>query len=190
MNTNLAYREPAREEIINGKVYLMSPSPITNHNRIIKNIISIFAPFLDGKNCEAFIDGEEVHLTKDNVYIPDFMIVCNPDKVKDDAIYGAPDLVVEVLSPSTARNDRFRKKEVYEACGVREYWLVSPADKTLEQYILTDGQFVINEIYALHPDYYLNKLTEEERAAIPTEFKCSLYDDLIIKVADVFKRVK
>lgn len=190
MNNNLAYQEDMREELINGKIVAMSPSAVPKHNYIINNLMLIFGNYLRGKKCTPFSDGVDVHLTEENIFIPDMMIVCDPDKIKDNGVYGAPDLVVEVLSPSTTKNDRFRKKDVYEACGVKEYWLVNPADKTLEQYILTDGKFAIQEIYAVHPDYYLEKLTDEERAAIPMEFKCSLYDDLIIQVADVFYRVK
>lgn len=190
MSNNLAYQEDMRTELINGEIVSMSPSATTKHNFIINNLMLIFGNYLLGKNCTPFSDGVDVYLTEKNIFIPDMMIVCNPDKISDDGIHGAPDLVVEVLSPSTTKNDRFRKKDVYEACGVREYWLVDPSNKTLEQYILTDSKFTIKEIYAVHPDYYLNKLTDEEKTAIPTEFKCSLYDDLTIKVADVFYRVK
>ena len=101
---------------------------------------------------------------------------------------GAPDLVVEVLSPSTARNDKTHKKEVYARCGVREYWLVSPGDKTVEVY-RTDGiEFVLHDIYALRPDWELAKMSEEERAALETHFKCSLFDDLDISLDDIFYR--
>ena len=73
---------------------------------------------------------------------------------------------------------------------VPSWLLLIVCNKTLEQYILTDSKFTIKEIYAVHPDYYFNKLTDEEKAAIPTNFKCSLYDDLTVKVADIFYRVK
>ena len=116
------------------------------------------------------------------------MVVCDPDKIKSDGIHGAPDLVVEVLSPSTARNDKTHKKDVYASCGVREYWLVSPGDKTVEVY-RTDGiEFVLHEIYALRPDWELEKMSEEERAAVETHFKCSLFDDLEISPEDIFCR--
>ena len=82
------------------------------------------------------------------------------------------------------------KKEAYAAAGVKEYWIVSPNDKLLEQYLLKDGQFILHDVYVIHPDYELAKMTEEERAALVTEFKCSLYDDLLISLEDVFRRVK
>ena len=114
------------------------------------------------------------------------MVVCDPDKVKYNGVYGAPDLVVEVLSPSTAKRDRGYKKQVYEQCGVQEYWLVNVAEKSVEQYLLAEGRLELAEVYTLPPDY----LTEEEKEPYITEFKCSLYDDLLIKLEDVFDRVK
>ena len=104
-------------------------------------------------------------------------------------MYGAPDLVVEVLSPSTAQYDRGRKMKVYAQCGVREYWIVSPGDRTVEQYLPEGGQFVLNATYGLELEAILNKMSQEERDSIPTEFKCSLFDDLTIQVADIFERV-
>lgn len=188
MDSNLAYQEDIREELINGTLVAMSPSPTVNHNRVTGNIYRIFSNYLKGRQCEPFGDGVDLYLTDDDVYVPDFMVVCDPDKVKMDGVHGAPDLVVEVLSPSTAKNDRGRKKDVYEVCGVREYWIISPGDRTLEQYLLEDGQFVLHEVYTLHPDWALEKMSEKERAAVVTEFQCSLYDDLTISLEDIFYR--
>ncbi len=189
MNTNLAYQDAFPEELIDGEVVAMSPAA-TNHNRISGKIYNIFENYLEGKPCEPFPDGENLFLSEKDHFIPDVMIVCDPDKIKHDGVHGAPDLVVEVLSPSTAKNDKGYKKEAYAAAGVKEYWIVSPNDKLLEQYLLKDGQFILHDVYVIHPDYELAKMTEEERAALVTEFKCSLYDDLLISLEDVFRRVK
>ena len=113
MNTNLAYQDYPAEELIGGKFVAMSPSPAINHNRVIGNIYRIFAHYLNGRRCEPFADGVDVYLTEEDRFIPDMMVVCDPDKVKADGVYGAPDLVVEVLSPSTAQYDRGRKMKVY-----------------------------------------------------------------------------
>lgn len=189
MNDNLAYQEEIWEEIINGQPVLMSPRPTTNHNRVSGNIYFLFKRHLKGRTCEPFDDGMELYLTDKDRFIPDMMVVCDRNKIKSDGVYGAPDLVVEVLSPSSLKRDRGYKMTAYEQAGVKEYWLVNPADKSLEQYILQDGHFVLHEVYVIHPDYLLKKMSEEEIAAIPTEFKCSLYDDLIIKLEDVFENV-
>ena len=192
MNTSLAYKEEyLKEELINGQVVLMSPKTSISHVKIIDNISTIFNIFLKGKTCQSFPDGVAVFLTEKDYFVPDFMVVCDPEKIKNDGIHGAPDLVVEVLSPSTAKRDRTYKKQVYEQCGVREYWLVSPNEKSVEQYLLDNDQLVLHNVYAIYPDFQLARMTEEERAeASNCQFKCSLYDDLLINLDDIFDRVK
>lgn len=193
MNTNLAYQDDAwekrREELIAGEVVMMSPAS-SNHNRIARNILLIFGNYLDGKRCEPFGDGEAVYLTETDIFIPDFMVVCDPDKVKDDGVHGAPDLAVEVLSSSTAQNDRGRKLDVYSKCGVREYWIVSPGDKSVEQYVQNEGRLLLQAVHSIHPDFMLKRMSNEELASISVEFKCSLFDDLNIFLKDIFKRIK
>ena len=178
MNTNLAYAYDCREELINGKVVAMSPAA-SNHNRIAGDIYGIFWSYLRGKKCEPFGDGEAVYLTEVDHFIPDFMVVCDPDKVKSNGVHGAPDLVVEVLSPGTTKNDRGRKMDVYGQCGVREYWIVIPNEKTVEQYIQDNGRLVLHDVYFIPPDYTPEK-----------ELQCSLFDDLTIRLEDIFERVK
>lgn len=190
MNTNLAYQEEyISRELINGQIVLMSPSPFANHFYAAGNIYSIFQHYLKGKSCIPFQDGFELYLTDKDHFRPDMMVVCNPDIIKNDGVHGAPDLVVEVLSPSTMKRDRTYKKDIYAQCGVKEYWLVDTNNKSVEQYLLQDGQLVLQEIYTIYPDFMLNKMTEEERASLITEFKCSLYDDLVITLEDIFERV-
>lgn len=188
MYDNLAYQEERREELIGGKVVAMSPRPSFNHNRVAENIDFIFRTYLRGKECMPLGDGYDLYLDDDNQFVPDFMIVCDPDKIKWNGVYGAPDLVVEVLSPSTAKNDKAHKKDVYAQCGVREYWIVSPGEKSVEQYLLQDGKFVLQAVHTLYPDYMLESMTEEDRAAVVTHFKCSLFDDLDIALEDIFYR--
>lgn len=190
MNGNLAYlQNDVWEELIDGKVIAMSPRPTTDHYHVSFNIAYIFTTYLRGKRCTPFGDGVDLYLTETDRFIPDGMVVCDTEKIKRDGVHGAPDLVVEVLSPSTAKHDRGRKKQVYEQCGVSEYWLVDPANKTLEQYLLQQGAFTLHEVYAIYPDYMLDKMTEEERAALPASFRCSLFEDLDIVLEDIFDRV-
>ncbi len=188
MPNNLAYQEQPREELIGGKVVMMSPRPTVNHNQISYNIATLFANYLRGNSCTPFADGVDLYLDEDNRFVPDFMVVCNPSKIKNDGVHGSPDFVVEVLSPSTANNDRGRKKEVYAQCGVREYWIVSPGDKSIEQYFLKEGRFKLEAVHSLLPDWQLEKMTEQERAEVETHFKCSLFEDLDISIEDIFYR--
>ena len=120
--SNLVYQEDRREELIGGKVVAMSPRPSVNHNRVSFNIAVIFDRYLKGKKCTPFADGIDLYLDGENRFVPDFMVVCDPEKIKPDGIYGAPNLVAEVLSPGTMRNDKTHKKDVYAQCGVRECW--------------------------------------------------------------------
>lgn len=188
MSDNLAYQEERREELINGKVVAMSPRPSVNHNRVAFNIAYLFERYLRGKKCAPFSDGTDLYLTEKDVFIPDMMVVCDQDKIKGDGVHGAPDLVVEVLSPSTMRNDKTYKKDVYAHSGVSEYWIVSPGDKSVEVYRTDGTEFILHDIYTLHPDWMLAKMSEEERAAVETHFKCSLFDDLDISLEDIFYR--
>lgn len=192
MSDNLAYQDDfvakRREELICGKVVAMSPRPSVNHNQVSYNISRLFGNYLYGKKCRPFADGTDLYLDEDNQFVPDFMVVCDTDKIKDNGVHGAPDLVVEVLSPGTARNDKTRKKDVYARCGVREYWLVSPADKFVEIYRADGTEFILHDIYTLYPDWQLAQMSEEERAAVVTHFKCSLFDDLDISLEDIFYR--
>ena len=187
MSSNLAYQENFREELIGGKVVMMAPAS-AGHTYIADGILSIFRHYLRGKPCIPFGDGLLVHLTDKDKFVPDVMVVCDRSKIKPDGVYGAPDLVVEVLSPSTMRNDKTRKKDTYAKYGVREYWLVSPGDKSVEVY-RTDGRdFILHDIYALLPDWQLAKMSMEERSAVVTHYKCSLFDDLDISLEDIFYR--
>ncbi|MDE6935567.1 MAG: Uma2 family endonuclease [Oscillospiraceae bacterium] len=186
MNSNLAYQEDPREELIGGKVVAMFPRPAFNHNRVAENIDFMFRSFLKGKACVPLGDGYDLFLSEDHHFIPDFMVVCDRDKIRRDGVHGAPDLVVEVLSPTTARNDKTVKKAAYAKSGVREYWIVDPEGKSIEIYLNQDGDLVLHDVHALIPDWMLAKMTVEELAEVVTQFRCSLYEDLEISIADVF----
>ena len=186
MNDNLAYKPAPRAELLAGQAVAMSPSPTVNHNRIAFNVAWLFRTHLDKKRCEVLADGTDLYLDEDNIFIPDMMVVCDPAKVRWNGVYGAPDLVVEVLSPGTAKHDRGYKKEAYQRCGVREYWIISPNEKTVEQYLLRDGGYELHAVHTLYPAWMLDQMTEEEKAEAPDHFQCSLFDDLDIALADIF----
>ena len=183
---NLAYIDPPVTERIEGKTYLMSPRPFVGHNLVIANIYRIFANYLVGKPCKALPDGTDVHLDDENVYVPDVMIVCDRSKIHRKGIYGAPDLVVEVLSTSTINRDRGPKMRHYAAAGVREYWIVSPLQKSVEVYHNHEGQFELDCVYEYVSAEDFADLDEEDRANVHTVIPVSLYDDLRVRVEDVF----
>ncbi|MBR1397893.1 MAG: Uma2 family endonuclease [Selenomonadaceae bacterium] len=187
--SNLAYKSEREDyEIINGKVYMMA-RPGIRHDRIQGNIRRAFDNYLKGKTCQAF--GEvDVFLSDDDNFIPDAMIVCNPDIVEEKGIYGVPDLVVEILSKSTAVKDKMDKFIAYEKYGVKEYWIVDPFIKSVEVYHLVDGRFVRNNVYQLYTEEEFNDLTDEQKSLAKSDIKVSLYDDFYVNINDVFERVK
>lgn len=189
---NLAYKESFDNfvtELIEGKTRLMSPKPRVNHNLVSSRIYRIFADYLEGKTCIALSDGYDVFLDEENRYIPDAMIICDRSKIRNDGIHGAPDLVVEVLSPSTMMNDRGPKMRHYAAAGVKEYWLVQPLEKTVEVFLNLDGTFKLDRSYAVYADWEIAQMTDEERATLLAPVRVSLYDDLVIPVEDIFRDV-
>lgn len=188
---NLAYADDfiVKTELIDGQVVMMSPRPRIEHARACTNISSEFRQYLKNKPCIAFGDGVDVYLDEKNHFIPDSMIVCNKDIIQDDAIYGAPDLVVEVLSPSTSKNDKTKKKFAYERAGVKEYWIVDTWGKSIEVYLNRNNHFELDETYHYYTDEEKarnNSLPADKQEIIYDEIKVSLYDDFIVKLKDIF----
>ncbi len=189
MNNYAFSDEKFRVELLNGKVVSMSPHPSINHNRVILNIGRILDSFLKGNVCSVFVDGVDVYLTEKDRVIPDVMIICNNEIIKKNAIYGSPDLMVEVLSPSSSKYDRGYKKTLYEKCSVKEYWIVDIENRSIETYWLKNERYVLEDMYSILPDYVLEQMTDEEKAEVAKEFKTSLFPDLTILVEDVFEGV-
>lgn len=175
-------------ELINGQVYMMG-SPKYNHVVINGNLHSIFDRYLDGKRCQPF-NQFNVFFDEKNRFIPDEIIVCNPDIVEEDAIHGVPDLVVEILSKSTARKDRAEKFFAYEKYGVKEYWIITPETKSVEVYLRKDDKLMLDNVYSIYSEVEWNMLTAAKKAAAEFEIKVSIYDDFIIQLKDIFKRIK
>ena len=134
-----------RCELIDGVVYMM-PSPIARHQRIVGKIFKALSIALDDKKCEPFMAPLDVRLfpeedkSDDTVVQPDVFVVCDESKIDDDRwCSGAPDVVFEVLSGSTAIIDINSKRKVYERAGVKEYWAVD-SDSAI-QWLLIDGKY-------------------------------------------------
>jgi len=143
-----------RYEVIDGLAYAMSPAPAVDHQRIALHIAGKLLTALAGHPCQVLIAPLDVRLPRsqepddiiDIVVQPDVLVVCDPRKIDHKGVRGAPDLVVEVLSPSTAGHDQIRKRRVYERAGVREFWLVHPTDRVITIYRLENGAFASPDI--------------------------------------------
>lgn len=196
---NLAYINDRnikiKTELIDGKIFMMSPRPRVEHATVCTNIASEFRSYLKGKTCRAFCDGVDVFLDENNRFIPDTMIVCNPDIIKHDGIHGAPDLVVEVLSKTTAKNDRSKKKYTYAKYGVKEYWIVDVWSKSVEVYYNQDSWFILDNIYYYLTDEEIaenNNMSDNDIDKIKEytdSIKVSICDNLIVKLKDIFEYI-
>lgn len=126
--------EEERWELIEGVPYDMTPAPSTTHQRISGELFRQIANYLKGKPCEVFgapfdvrlPEGKEREEDIETVVQPDILVVCDPKKLDEKGCRGAPDFVIEIVSPSTAKKDLVVKKALYEKHGVKEYWLVDP----------------------------------------------------------------
>jgi Uma2 family endonuclease len=145
----LTWPDDSRYELIDGQAYAMSPAPDLAHQDIAGEIYRQAANSLAGKSCRAFIAPVDVRLPKyneadqqiDTVVQPDVLVVCDSSKLDRRGIRGAPDWIVEVLSPGTASHDQIRKRLLYEQSGVKEYWLVHPTDRLLTIYRLNGTEY-------------------------------------------------
>jgi len=128
-----ALPEGSPYQLIDGDL-LMTPSPIFQHQKVVVNITFLLKKFVDENNLGEIITAPmDVYLTETEAYQPDIIYISNENKsIIHDRIKGAPDLIVEVLSPSNAYYDLVHKKQVYEATRVKEYWIVDPMEKTIE----------------------------------------------------------
>jgi Uma2 family endonuclease len=147
----LLWQLQERIELIRGKIVRMSPAPSRRHQEAASNLHGMMWAHFKGKPCKVFTAPFDVRLPRkaqpgDKAYTvvqPDLCVVCDPAKLDDRGCEGAPDLVVEILSPGNTRREMREKFEVYEESGVREYWMVHLGDKTVQVFVLheADGRF-------------------------------------------------
>lgn len=132
-----ALPEGERAELINGKIYYLA-APSTAHQRISMSISTEINNYIKTNNgrCEVFSAPFAVYLNKDktNYVEPDISVICDPSKIDSKGCHGAPDWIIEIVSPSSATMDCFIKLLKYSDAGVREYWIVDPAERKVIVY--------------------------------------------------------
>ena len=186
MSENLAYDYDQYEdepdyELIGGEKFFMSPAPTPVHGSIVVRLTAIFTQYIDSKYVKAavFGDNTDVFLSMEDHFKPDVSIVCDPNVIVwNKAIIGVPDLIIEVLSESTMKNDLGVKKDAYEKHGVKEYWIVDPWSQRVDVYLLVDGKFTSGGIYKV----------QNEDTELKNEIKVSIFEDLTIDLRTIFKR--
>ncbi len=126
-----------RAELIDGKIYYMAP-PNTRHQRIVSKLNQKIANHIDshGGDCEVFPSPFAVFLNKDDInYVePDISVICDPSKLDDKGCHGAPDWVIEIVSPGSKQMDYYKKLFKYRTAGVREYWIVDSEKNRITVY--------------------------------------------------------
>ena len=140
----LLWRFKEQVELLRGKLFKMSPAPREIHQRVLNEINFELMSFFRNKACRVYPAPFDVRLptkgTADNqiytIVQPDLCVVCDLEKIDGRGCIGAPDLVVEILSPSNSRKDLKDKYEIYEEAGVPEYWIVDPDNKAFYRYVL------------------------------------------------------
>ena len=151
----LTWEEDERIEIIEGEAVMLA-TPSVGHQRVSRELLRQLANYLEGKKCEVFAAPFGVRLFEqdgnspedvDTMVEPDIAVICDKSKLDERGCKGAPDMVVELLSPSTRRHDRLVKLGLYQRAGVREYWIVSPEEKTVQVLLLEDGKLLPHEDY-------------------------------------------
>ncbi len=145
----LAWPEDVRYELVDGIAYAMSPAPTVSHQEVVLELSRQIDEALDESACRVLIapldvrlpHGDEADAAVDTVVQPDLLVVCDPARIDERGVRGAPDWIIEVLSPATAAHDQVLKRDLYERAGVREYWLVHPTDRIVTVYRLEDGRY-------------------------------------------------
>jgi Uma2 family endonuclease len=139
--------EGAPYELIHGHL-VTSPSPTVQHQRLVLELCCLLDKYLQDQGEGEVVPGPlDVRLADDTVVQPDVLYVSpdRADRIGEQEIDGAPDLVMEVVSPSTSHRDVFDKKHLYETHGVREYWIVDPDSETVEVHTLTDESYTLHQ---------------------------------------------
>lgn len=170
--------EEQRWELIDGVPYDLTPTPSRKHQDISRELLLQFALYLTGKKCRVYAapfdvrlpKGDEIEEQIDTVVQPDLVVVCDKSKLDEKGCMGAPDLVIEIISPYTAEKDTRIKFNLYERVGVKEYWIVDQSNRVVH-------------VYKLGPDL---KYSKPEVYSSKDKVRVGIFEDLTIELKAVF----
>ena len=152
-----------RVELIRGKIFKMTPAPSPLHQQISIHVASLLYNFLKNKSCKVYAAPFDVRFTEKsksekeiyNVLQPDICVICDIRKIDDRGCLGAPDIVIEILSAGNNKKELLNKYSIYEEFGVKEYWVVSPGEKTVLKYTLgIEGKYKPSRLFTLSEKVY------------------------------------
>lgn len=146
----LKWKFEERLELFRGKIFKMSPAPSRNHQTILSKLFLSFANVFGKTSCNVYFAPFDVRLVKFSindekvltVVQPDLCVICNEEKLDDKGCIGAPDLIVEILSPGNSKKEMGIKFDLYQENEVKEYWIVDPTEKTVLMYVLLENKFI------------------------------------------------
>jgi len=178
----LTWRLEETVELIKGKIMAMSPAPNLKHQQISRNLLLNIGNYFKNRPCQVFIapfdvklyDSKKSKLTDQQVFSvvqPDLCVVCDQDRLTEQGCNGAPDWIIEVLSPGNTKKEMHLKYDLYQENGVSEYWLVYPVEQAVYQFV----RHVDSEKYQLHAMYAGDDLAQPY-----------LFPELQIDLAEVF----
>ncbi len=176
----LLWRIEERLELIKGKIFKMSPAPSLRHQKVSGRLHLEMGQFFKNHYCQIFYAPFDVRLPRKDslasdgkiftVVQPDLCVICDENKLDEKGCLGAPDLVIEILSPGNSKKEMNEKFDLYEETGVREYWMVEPAENAVYIYILNeDGKYI-----GLKP--------------VTSMLKSSIFPDLEINLEEIFQQ--
>ena len=153
----LTWQFSERVELIKGWIYKMTPAPRRKHQAVVSNLSYWIYDFIKDNECRIYTAPFDVRLIKnvgqtdkeiDTVVQPDISVICDRGKLDEKGCFGAPDLIIEILSPSTTKKDYNEKYLLYEENNVKEYWLANPDAKSIEVFVLNKGKYYSKGVYS------------------------------------------
>ena len=173
-------------EIIEG-VKTMAASARFDHN-VIGFYVAIELKMCAAGHKIAVVYDVDVYLPDGNVFRPDVSVISDPALIGEDGkIHGVPELVVEILSRSTMKNDLGIKKNIYARNGVKEYWIVYPREKSISVYKLSGAAYVLDEIYVSYTQAELETLSDAERAEVKDKIPIGIFPEALVDVNRIFQ---
>ncbi|GIO68114.1 Uma2 family endonuclease [Paenibacillus cookii] len=150
-------------ELINGKAYNLSEAPTALHQFVVRELHFALRTHLQNQSCYVFVAPFDVFFSESNSYDvpdhvtqPDLSVVCSKHQISKNGCHGAPTMIIEVLSPSTALKDFNEKFNLYQRYGVQEYWIVDPGNRTVHVNMLQDGLYQVRNLYTEQDDVWSN----------------------------------